>query len=562
MKLLNDSKIMLLLLAFTTGLMLTAGSTKADFTFGKPQNLGPAVNSSALDGSASVSSDGLALYFQSDRSDGLGSDDIWVVMRSSVSEPWGPAVNLGMPVNSPAAEGFPRISMDGLTLHFSDDYWSPFRPGGLGKADMWMATRASQNDPWNTPVNMGPVLNSDHGDVAPFISPDGLTLFFGSLRPGGFGISEVTGDLYMSTRPSIEAIWGSPVNLGPTINTSFHDSEPHLLPDGLVLLFMSDRPDGFGSYDLWMTTRADRDAAWRPPVNLGAFINTSSGEGSPALSADLKTLYFASNRYGGLGDWDIYEAPILPVVDLNGDGIVDAADMCIMVDNWNTDNPLCDIGPAPWGDGIVDVQDLVVLADHLFEQVNDPTLVAHWPLDETEGMFAADSVGDNDAFIVGGTAWQPSSGQVDGALQLNGVDGCAIAGPVLNPADGPFSVFAWINSGSPGQVIVSQQATADWLATDAEGNLITELKCTGRSAGPLYSETVITDGQWHRIGIVWDGSNRTLCVDGVAVTEDMQPGLQGSQMGLYIGTGKAMEPGTYFSGLIDEIRIYNRVVSP
>ena len=193
---------------------------------------------------------------------------------------------------------------------------------------------------------------------------------------------------------------------------------------------------------------------------------------------------------------------------------------------------------------------------------DDPTLIAHWALDEAEGMFAADSAGDNDAFVVGGASWQPGSGQVDGALQLNGVDGCAIAGPVLNPADGPFSLLAWVNGGAPGQVIVSQQGFADWLAADAEGNLMTELKGIGRSAGPLLSETIITDGQWHHIGLVWDGSHRTLYVDGVAVADDIQPGLEGSQMGLYIGVGKNYAPDTFFSGLIDDVRIYNRVVSP
>jgi len=137
-----------------------------------------------------------------------------------------------------------------------------------------------------------------------------------------------------------------------------------------------------------------------------------------------------------------------------------------------------------------------------------------------------------------------------------------ITSPVLNPADGSFSIFAWINGGAPGQVVVSQQAIANWLAVDADGKLMMELKGSGRSAGPLFSETVITDGQWHRIGLVWDGLRRTLCVDGVAVAEDTQPGLEGSQMGLYIGTGKAMEPGTYLSGLIDDVRIYNRAVSP
>ena len=91
---------------------------------------------------------------------------------------------------------------------------------------------------------------------------------------------------------------------------------------------------------------------------------------------------------------------------------------------------------------------------------------------------------------------------------------------------------------------------------------MTELKCTGRAAGYLFSETVITDGQWHRIGLVWDGANRILYVDGVTVAEDSPQGLEGSQMGLYIGTGKGMESGTYFSGLIDDVRIYNRAVSP
>jgi hypothetical protein len=255
---------------------------------------------------------------------------------------------------------------------------------------------------------------------------------------------------------------------------------------------------------------------------------------------------------------------VIPIVDFNGDGIVDSADMCIMVEHWGEDYPLCDIGPTTWGDGIVDVQDLIVLTEHLFEEVNDPTLVAHWPLDETEGMFAADSVGvgNNDAFVVGGATWQPDGGHVDGALQLNGVDGCAIAGEVLNPADGPFSIVTWINGGAPGQVIISQQTMADWLAVDAEGHLMTELKSSDQLAGPLLSGTVITDEQWHRIGFVWDGLHRTLCVDGVAVADDIQPGLEGSQMGLYIGTGKGMEPGTYFSGLIDDVRIYNRIVSP
>jgi len=258
----------------------------------------------------------------------------------------------------------------------------------------------------------------------------------------------------------------------------------------------------------------------------------------------------------------IGQVPIIPIIDFNGDGIVDSADMCIMIDHWGEDYSLCDIAPAPFGDGIVDVEDLKVLAEHFFEVVNDDTLVAHWPLNETEGMFASDSVGDNDAVVVGGAVWQPTSGQVDGALQLNGVDGCAITNPVLNPAAGPFSIIAWVKGGAPGQVVVSQQAISNWLAADTDGNLMTELKSSDEHAGSLISETVITDGQWHRIGLVWDGSYRTLYVDDLAVAEDIQNNLVGSDSGLYLGCGKAMEPGTYWSGLIDDVRIYNRALIP
>ena len=254
--------------------------------------------------------------------------------------------------------------------------------------------------------------------------------------------------------------------------------------------------------------------------------------------------------------------------DFNGDGFVDGADMSIMVDYWHTDNALYDIAPLPFGDDIVDVQDLIFLSEHLFEEVDDPTLVAHWALDETEGDIAQDSTGENFGWVVGGPVWQPAGGQVDGALQLDGVDDVVITGAVLNPADGLFSVLAWVKGGGPGQTVISQQGGANWLSTDPlDSFLMTDLvpPPVGRFiTQPMESESFITDGQWHRIGFVWDGSYRYLYVDGVEVAKDAAPlsSLGSSSNGLYIGAGKAMAPGTYFSGLIDDVRIYNRVVSP
>jgi hypothetical protein len=261
--------------------------------------------------------------------------------------------------------------------------------------------------------------------------------------------------------------------------------------------------------------------------------------------------------------WEYDTGLGVPSPDFNGDGIVDGADVSIMVDHWHTDNELYDIAPLPFGDDIVDVQDLIFLSEHLFQEVNDPTLIAHWPLDEAQGDIAYDRAGLNDAFLIGGPLWQPTGGMVDGALQLDGVDDSVITDSIPNPTKGPFSVLAWIKGGAPGQAVLSQMGGARWLCADSsEGNLITELKGTGRGANELLSQTIITDGNWHRIGLVWDGSNRTLYVDGVAVAEDTQTDLGASENGLYIGTGKAMEPGSFWSGLIDDVRIYNRALIP
>ena len=575
MKWFNGCKIRLVLVGFVAAIGLGGGrSAKADFTFGEPTNLPAHVaNSSSpqdFGDDLCVSACGRFLFFGSNRPGGQGGHgyDLWSAARTTVSDDWGTPVHLGATVNSSTDETDPSISVDLLSLFFRSD-----RPGGSGGSDLYVTTRATTEDLWGEPINLGPTVNSTGDDSDPSISSDGLSLYFSTWRgprPGGHGGD----DIWVTTRKTKADAWSEPVNLGPPINTAHNDHKPCISSGGLALFFNSSRPGGFTPFvsensDMYVSTRPSKDASWGEPVNVGPGINTASGgygAYDPDVSADGSAVYFgAPYRRAGGKLYDFWKAPIIPIVDLNSDGFVDSIDMCIMVDHWGTDNSLCDIGPMPWGDGIVDVQDLVVLAERLFEDVNDPTLVAHWPLDETEGMFAADSAGENgysDGIVMGDPVWQPTGGQVNGAIQLDGVDDYIIASQVLNPADGQFSILAWIKGGAPGQVVVSQQGASNWLTADAEGNLITELAGPGRNSGPLQSQTVITDGTWHRIGFVWDGSQRRLYVDGVVVAEDIQNGLVGSNNGLYIGCGKAIEPGSFFSGLIDDIRIYNRAVSP
>ena len=151
------------------------------------------------------------------------------------------------------------------------------------------------------------------------------------------------------------------MNLGPNVNSSGGDVCPSISADGLTLVFNR------GVTSLWATTRKSIDDDWGPAVHLG--INGPGYFYGPALSPDGSTIYFdAAKGWGGFGDDDLWQVKFIPTVDLNGDGIVDSADMCIMIDHWHTDNTLCDIAPLPLGDGIVDVQDLIVLAEHLFEE--------------------------------------------------------------------------------------------------------------------------------------------------------------------------------------------------
>ena len=339
---------------------LAAEVANADYTFGTPTNLGPTVNSSAHDGVPGISADGLELYFRSNRPGGYGGYDLWVTTRDTIDDEWGTPMNLGPTVNTSALDGCPSVSADGLSLFFMSG-----RPGGSGAHDLWMTTRATISDPWGSPVNLGATVNSSGADGCPSISADGLTLFLHSNRSGGYG----SHDLWVTTRATVSDPWGPPVNLGATVNTASTDCCPSISADGLMLFFHSDRSDGSGSLDLWVTTRATISDPWGSPVNLGPTVNSSDSDHAPEISSDGSTLFFDCDRPGGDGGGDLWQVSILPVVDLNGDGIVDSVDMCIMVDHWGENYPLCDIGPMPWGDGIVDVQDLIVLAEHLFEEI-------------------------------------------------------------------------------------------------------------------------------------------------------------------------------------------------
>lgn len=153
---------------------------------------------------------------------------------------------------------------------------------------------------WSTAVNLGPAVNSPVSDNSPELSRDGLSLYFGSLRPGGVGST----DIYVSRRSSVNDPWGTPVNLGTTINTTRIDGGPTLSRDGHWLFLISDRPGGQGSNDIYVSWRADThdDFAWGPPVNLGSPVNSAQLEAGPNPWG--QEFYF--HRGPAVGNTEIY----------------------------------------------------------------------------------------------------------------------------------------------------------------------------------------------------------------------------------------------------------------
>lgn len=265
----------------------------------------------------SITDSGLILVFQRSPAGAIHdtdlANDLYQASRSSAGEPFGSAIRLGTNVNV-AADLAPHISADGLTLYFTS-----FRPGGSGGADIWVATRSSVNDPFRPSVNLnnfypGSTINTASDEYAPSLSRDGLTLFFsdapwGRLRPGGRGKA----DLWVSTRPHAQAPFGTPVNLndlGPRseVNTSQNQAFPTISPRwptaGAKLYFASD--DGTRDVmnpEIW-------EATWKPAPGL-EIPELAIHSGLVALAWPHQEGFFAIESAPEVnGPWTLLNRPV------------------------------------------------------------------------------------------------------------------------------------------------------------------------------------------------------------------------------------------------------------
>jgi hypothetical protein len=266
-----------------------------------PVNLGPTINSPFGEGGPAISKDGLSLYFNSERPGGYGDQDIWVSQRANDDAPWGTPQNVGPVVNSGSLEAIPSFSRDGHWLFFNST-----RAGGFGQIDLWASYRVNTHDnfTWETPVNLGPQVNTVFIDAgAAFLENDeggAPSLFFVSTRPGGPGGF----DLYRSAVTTVGTL--APGALVSELSSPASDQRPSIRFDGLEIFLSSNRVGSLGDMDLWVSTRETLSQPWSTPINLGSSVNSAAADNYPYIDSDREHLYFGSNRLGGFGSFDLY----------------------------------------------------------------------------------------------------------------------------------------------------------------------------------------------------------------------------------------------------------------
>lgn len=161
-------------------------------------------------------------------------------------------------------------------------------------------SRKNENGAWQEPETFSENINSENNEGTCTLSADGRSLIFTSCYGReGYGSC----DLFISYKTGDS--WSVPENLGSVVNGPSWESQPSLSADGRTLYFVSNRPGGVGNRDIWVTTRDENDA-WTTPRNLGPSINTRYEDVSPFIHPNNTTLYYASNGRTGFGGYDIY----------------------------------------------------------------------------------------------------------------------------------------------------------------------------------------------------------------------------------------------------------------
>ena len=155
-----------------------------------------------------------------------------------------------------------------------------------------------ENENWTDALPISENITTPYNEGACTISADGRTLIFTSCEGReGFGNC----DLFFSKKTG--KIWSVPANLGKNVNSRFWDSQPSLSADGKTLYFVSNRPGGVGGKDIWVSSFENSE--WVTPKNIGKFVNTKRDETTPFIHSNNHALFFSSNGHIGMGGFDL-----------------------------------------------------------------------------------------------------------------------------------------------------------------------------------------------------------------------------------------------------------------
>jgi len=209
------------------------------------------------------------------------------------------------PFNKNSNEGGATLTIDNKNLYYAQ---SRMEGGSQMNTDIYFTDFIDGS--WS-PIKKMPAINHPiYWDSQPTVSSDGMTIIFVSDRPGGYGKL----DLYMTKKDPITKQWSAPKNLGPKINTSGNEKTPFLHSDSETLYFSSDGIFGFGGYDIFYV-RQDEKGNWKTPENIGSPINGEGDDAGFFVSTDGELGYFCSWNEGkvsgkGIGKYDIYQFPL------------------------------------------------------------------------------------------------------------------------------------------------------------------------------------------------------------------------------------------------------------
>lgn len=264
----------------------------------KIENMSKSVNSLYADYSPVLTADQSTMIFTSRRNAGTGSEtyeggkffeDIYISTFNGTS--WSVAENIGAPINTSENEASVGISPDGQEiLIYKDD-----------NGDGNIYSTSLNGEAWTTPVKLNTNINSKHWEPSAFISADGNSIFFTSDRPGGYGGR----DIYKSEKDE-GGEWGKATNMGSLINTAFDEDAPFIHPDGVTLFFSSNGHKTMGGFDIFYSTLTEDGVTWQAPVNVGYPVNSPDDDIFYVVSPDKSKAYYSSFKENGLGEKDNY----------------------------------------------------------------------------------------------------------------------------------------------------------------------------------------------------------------------------------------------------------------